>query len=195
MKWRKGRKCATLPHPDAHVSSRRGKNIAKMGYNRWMNSAPSTAVRCAIPLRWSDMDAYGHINNVQVLRILEEARIVAFGAPAGTGVGTPEAPAGQVSLFSGIADGVQALVAEHRIRYTASLEYRGVPVLVDVWISAIKPASLTMDYLLVDPVTHEVCARAQTVLAFLDTETGRLVRTTPQQKKLLTGLLGESLFR
>ncbi len=150
------------------------------------------------------MDAYGHINNVQVLRILEEARIIAFGAPAGTGASGTEEGAGtaglegstgRVSLFSGIADGVQALVAEHRIRYTASLEYRGVPVLVDVWISSIKPASLTMDYLLVDPVTHEVCARAQTVLAFLDTETGRLVRTTPQQRKQLTGLLGESLFR
>ncbi|WP_334683684.1 acyl-CoA thioesterase [Arthrobacter sp. CAN_A214] len=166
-----------------------------MGYNRGMNPAPPAALRCAIALRWSDMDAYGHINNVQVLRILEEARIAVFGAPTGTGAGTLEAPAGQVSLFSGIAHGVQALVVEHRVRYTASLEYRGAPVLVDVWISAIKPASLTMDYLVVDPVTNEICVKAQTVLAFLDTATGRLERTTPQQKGLLAGLLGDSLFR
>ena len=29
--------------------------------------------RC--PLRWADMDAYGHINNVAFMRYLEEARI------------------------------------------------------------------------------------------------------------------------
>ncbi len=29
--------------------------------------------RC--PLRWADMDAYGHVNNVVFLRYLEEARI------------------------------------------------------------------------------------------------------------------------
>lgn len=27
------------------------------------------------PLRWSDMDAFGHVNNVVFLRYLEEARI------------------------------------------------------------------------------------------------------------------------
>ncbi|WP_349361683.1 thioesterase family protein [Paenarthrobacter sp. PH39-S1] len=32
-------------------------------------------------MRWGDMDAYGHINNVEVIRILEEARIHAFGPP------------------------------------------------------------------------------------------------------------------
>ncbi|MFD7901658.1 acyl-CoA thioesterase, partial [Kitasatospora sp. NPDC059747] len=29
----------------------------------------------ACPLRWSDMDAFGHVNNVVFLRYLEEARI------------------------------------------------------------------------------------------------------------------------
>ncbi len=30
---------------------------------------------CTLPLRWGDMDAYGHINNVQYIRYLEEARV------------------------------------------------------------------------------------------------------------------------
>jgi acyl-CoA thioester hydrolase len=141
------------------------------------------------------MDAYGHINNVQVLRILEEARISAFGAPAGTGAAILEVPPGQISLFSGVTHSTQALVVEHRVRYTASLEYRGTPVLVDVWISAIKPASLTMDYVIIDPITNELCVKAQTVLVFLDTGTGRVARTTAEQRSLLAGLLGESLFR
>ena len=31
-----------------------------------------------ISLRWSDFDAYAHVNNAEMLRILEEARIQAF---------------------------------------------------------------------------------------------------------------------
>ena len=34
--------------------------------------------RVDVPLRWSDMDAYGHVNNVQFLRLLEDARVVGF---------------------------------------------------------------------------------------------------------------------
>jgi len=30
---------------------------------------------CSLPLRWGDMDAYGHINNVLYIRYLEEARV------------------------------------------------------------------------------------------------------------------------
>jgi acyl-CoA thioester hydrolase len=33
-----------------------------------------------VQLRWSDLDAYGHVNNVEMFRILEEARITAFWA-------------------------------------------------------------------------------------------------------------------
>ena len=39
-------------------------------------------IEVLVPMRWGDMDAYGHINNVQIVRMLEEARIAAFGPPA-----------------------------------------------------------------------------------------------------------------
>ncbi|MBY4678049.1 acyl-CoA thioesterase [Marinobacterium arenosum] len=29
---------------------------------------------CVLPLRWGDMDAYGHVNNAMYMRYLEEAR-------------------------------------------------------------------------------------------------------------------------
>ena len=32
----------------------------------------------AMTTRWADNDAYGHVNNVQFLRLLEDARVVAF---------------------------------------------------------------------------------------------------------------------
>src|SRR5690625_5623612 len=31
-----------------------------------------------IPVRWTDLDAYGHVNNAAMVRLLEEARIAAF---------------------------------------------------------------------------------------------------------------------
>ena len=37
-----------------------------------------TTIEIPVQLRWSDMDAYGHVNNVEMLRLLEEARIEAF---------------------------------------------------------------------------------------------------------------------
>ena len=35
-----------------------------------------------VPVRWSDVDGYGHVNNATMLRLLEEARIRAFWMPS-----------------------------------------------------------------------------------------------------------------
>ncbi len=152
---------------------------------------PHQALECRIPLRWGDMDAYGHINNVQVIRILEEARIAAFGTPAGTGL-PGQVP--QVDLFSSLEPGVQALVVEHRVRYTATLDYRNIPARVDVWVSALKPASLTLSYLIRDPETGTVCVKAETVLAFLRVDSGHLVRLDADHRRLLGPHTAEPLF-
>ena len=37
-----------------------------------------TRLHVPVPVRWGDLDAYGHVNNVAVLQLLEEARIAAF---------------------------------------------------------------------------------------------------------------------
>lgn len=138
------------------------------------------------------MDAYGHINNVEVVRLLEEARIHAFGPPGGTGAAGEDPP---VPLFSSVAAGVQALVVEHRIKYTATLDYRNVPLKIQVWITDMKAASLGIAYSVHDPVTGRVCVKAQTTLAFVDAETGALLRITAEQKQQLGPYAGPSLLR
>ncbi|WP_309070992.1 thioesterase family protein [Arthrobacter sp.] len=148
-------------------------------------------ITCEIPMRWGDMDAYGHINNVEVVRLLEEARIHAFGPPGGTGAPGETPP---VDLFSSVATGVQALVVEHRIRYTATLDYRNVPLKVQVWIAGIKAASLDIAYRLLDPVTDRVCVKAHTTLAFVDGDSGSLLRLSPEQKQRLAPFEGKGLF-
>jgi acyl-CoA thioester hydrolase len=137
------------------------------------------------------MDAYGHINNVQVIRILEEARIAAFGTPAGTGLPGPPA---RVDLFSSLEPGVQALVVEHRVRYTATLDYRTLPVRVDIWVSALKPASLALSYLIRDPETGTVCVKAETVLAFFRVDNSQLVRLDADHRRLLEPYTAAPLF-
>lgn len=146
---------------------------------------------CWVPMRWSDMDAYGHINNVQVLRLLEEARIHAFGPPGGTGAGGEQPP---VAVFSSVNPGVQALVVEHRVRFVDTLDYRNVPVRIDVWVSALSPASFTLAYRIHDPLNETACVRAETILAFVDTNTGSLLRLSKDQKDALSPFRGEPLF-
>ncbi|GAB3270183.1 thioesterase family protein [Sinomonas notoginsengisoli] len=137
------------------------------------------------------MDAYGHVNNVQIVRMLEEARIAAFGPPGGTGASGAEP---LVPLFSEVAVGTLALVVEHRVRYLRPLDYRNVPAQVDVWVSGLKAAALTLDYVVHDPVEKHECARATTQLAFVDESSGRLMRLTEEQRTRLAPYVGPGLF-
>lgn len=145
-------------------------------------AAEAGRIEVQIPMRWGDMDAYGHINNVQVVRILEEARIAAFGPPRGTGLPGVEPP---VALFNAVPEGTLALIVEHRIRYVRTLEYRNIPAVVQLWVGAVKGASFDIHYLVQDPITREDCVRATSHLAFVDEATGRVLRLTPEQKETL----------
>ncbi|MGO1184009.1 MAG: acyl-CoA thioesterase [Micrococcaceae bacterium] len=142
-----------------------------------------TGLTVSIPLRWGDMDAYGHINNARILSVLEEARIAVFGVPAGTG-----APGGQpapIDLLAGVPEGVLTLIAEHTVSYRRQLEYRTVAVQVRVRVLAVKGASVVIGYDLVDPVTEQVCVSATTTMVFVDGASGRPVRLSPQQRAAL----------
>lgn len=139
-------------------------------------------IEVLVPMRWGDMDAYGHINNVQIVRMLEEARIGAFGPPRGAGLPGVEP---HVSLFNDVPEGTMALVVDHKIRYVRTLEYRNVPAVVEVWVGAVKGASFDIHYLIKDPVTAEECVKASSHLAFVDEATGRVQRLTPTQKERL----------
>ena len=148
-------------------------------------------IRVQVPMRWSDMDAYGHINNVEVVRMLEEARVLAFGPPGGTGAPGIEPP---VPLFNTVPPNTQSLVSEHRVKYLAPLEYRNVPADVDIWFSSVKGASLAVSYLVSDPVTNKPCIKAETTLAFVDAATGALQRVNAEQRELLRRHTGASVF-
>lgn len=110
------------------------------------------------------MDAYGHVNNVQFLRLLEDARVLAF-----HGHGSDD---GGDLLSTGL------LVARHEIDYLRPLHYRPTPVAIDLWISEISVASFEMCYEVLDdpdgcaeaPVVY---ARAESTMVAYDLDTKR----------------------
>ena len=85
------------------------------------------------PLRWSDMDAYQHVNNVVYLRYLEQARVDWMFRRAS------EAGVEGFATFG-------TVVAKHEIEYRRPLVYRTEPVRVEVWVTAIRTAQFTVAY-------------------------------------------------
>jgi len=133
------------------------------------------------PLRWSDMDAYGHVNNVQFLRLLEDARVLAF-----HGHDTDD---GGDMLETGL------LVARHEIDYVTPLHYRPQPVAIDLWISDISGASFEMGYEVVDDGTTDaattngrpvVYARAESTMVAYDLAVGRPRRFSTDERERMT---------
>lgn len=157
-----------------------------------MTVKEETGVLCRVPMRWGDMDPYGHVNNVEVVRLLEEARIAALGVPVGTGdqVDPPLIP-----FFSALPEGTQALITENRIKYLRSLEYRNTPVEVRVWVVSARGGALTLGFEITDVVTRRACVRAETQLAFFVPVTGTVLRITPEQQEVLAPYAGPPLFR
>jgi acyl-CoA thioester hydrolase len=131
-----------------------------------------------VPLRWSDMDAYGHVNNVQYLRLLEDARVV------GLREWFPEGP-------SMLDEGV--IVSRHVIEYRAPLTYRPAPVEVDMWVTRVHGAGFDLGYVVRDPadVGPAVYAVAETGLVLYDFAGARPRRLPPSARAALEPHRGE----
>lgn len=145
-----------------------------------------TRLRVPVQLRWSDMDAYGHVNNVELLRLLEEARIEAFWAhpapadPLGEGAG-PAAGDRETwptaVLDAGPGARTATLVARQEVEYLRPLGYRRTPVVVDMWIGHLGGASIDVCYEVHDADPDDAgapgpYARAVTTLVLVDAASG-----------------------
>ncbi|MEU1629670.1 thioesterase family protein [Streptomyces sp. NPDC020096] len=127
--------------------------------------------RC--PLRWSDMDAFGHVNNAVFLRYLEEARIdLTFRLAPGEGSDS----------FSG-----GSVVARHEIDYLRPLVHRYEPVTVETWVTKISAASVRYSYEVKDE--EQVYVRAMTVVVPYDLAAGRPRRITAEERGFLEAYL------
>lgn len=149
-----------------------------------------------IAVRWTDLDAYGHVNNAAMVRLLEEARIAAFWpAPAQQVALGAQEPAAALPV-GGVGAPISTVVASQRIEYTRSLDHRRDGVVVRLWISRLGGASLDVDYLVLtkdDPEGRHPYARARTVVVLIDGSEGTPVRLDDATRDLLGAHQGQPL--
>jgi acyl-CoA thioester hydrolase len=129
-------------------------------------------------LRWSDLDAYGHVNNARFLTLYEEARVAMMfvGARA----------QGLTSFEEGV------VIARHEVDYLRPVDYdtssptavRPPPqVRIELWVEDIRAARFTIAYELFDG--DGVASRARSVLVPFNLSTARPRRLTAQERAFL----------
>jgi acyl-CoA thioester hydrolase len=125
-------------------------------------------------LRWGDQDAYGHVNNVEVLRLIEEARVRAFWRSE-----TPELDLPSAVLELTTDSDTWSLVARLETEYLAPMPYTRAPIDVEVWIGRLGGASIEICFELYSPagLTPRVLyARSATTIVTVAAGTGRPTR-------------------
>jgi acyl-CoA thioester hydrolase len=158
-----------------------------------------TRLHVPVSLRWSDLDAYQHVNNVAMFRLLEDARITAFWRH-------PEAedPWPTAILDTGPHATSHTLVAGQQIEYLRPLEFSRDPVRIEMWIGSIGGASLEVCYEVYDgapggfPRTGPASGlapytRATTTIVILDAEEGRPRRLTADERAVFGEFSGEPI--
>ena len=99
-----------------------------------------------LPVRWSDLDAYGHVNNVKFYDYVQQARIALIDRTVGW---SPE------DIW---------MVARQNVQYRAPLDHRLEPYAVATWVTAVGNRSFTLAAEVRDPGAGAVYATAATVV-------------------------------
>lgn len=121
-----------------------------------------------VRVRWSDLDAFGHVNNARTLTLLEEARVDwLFVAARDHGVDR---------LTEGI------VVAKVTVDYLRAIGF-GVPVTVSMGVAALGSASFTVDYQV--HADGERAVTASTVMVPVDPVTFRPRRLDAAERSYL----------
>ncbi|WFE41893.1 thioesterase family protein [Micromonospora sp. WMMD998] len=128
-------------------------------------------------LRWSDLDAYGHVNNARVLTLYEEARVaMMFAGGRAWGVGS-------------FADGV--VIRRHEVDYLRPVDYAlgrasadaAPTVRIELWVDEIRAGSFAVAYEMYDGDT--LAGTARSVLVPFDLSAQRLRRISPEERAFL----------
>ena len=132
--------------------------------------------RVVMPVRWSDVDLFGHVNNAAYLRYLDDARFTLFPS-----MGVDEMGALSASLL---------VVVKHEIDYVAPQTFRPAPFAVEVWVSRIGRSSVDFAYEIVDAAdAGTVYLRARSRMVQLDKATHTARAFTPEERALYEAYL------
>jgi acyl-CoA thioester hydrolase len=109
-----------------------------------------------VPLRWRDLDAYGHVNNSNFLTLLEEARISWFRTLPGAWRGEQAEP----------------VVARIEINYLKPMMHPAT-IRATLALERLGTSSLTIKHQLIDQSNGSVYADARTVLVWVNPASGQ----------------------
>ncbi len=119
---------------------------------------PRPTVSVMVPMRFRDLDAYGHVNNATIFNYLEEARIILLGE----------------EFYNTPMNEVQFLVQRASCSYIHPILLE--PQLrIDISVVQLKMVSFVLEYSLINSSGTE-CARAETTMACFDPQRNRPIK-------------------
>ena len=125
-----------------------------------------------VSVRWSDMDAYGHVNHARTVTLLEDAR---------TELLFKEMPRRGLDKFtSGI------VVSRLHVDYLLPLVYDGEPIEVEIWVTEVKAASFVLRYAVRARNNPRLVATAETHMVPFDVGSSRPRRLTAGEREFLS---------
>jgi len=122
-------------------------------------------------VRWTDVDAYGYVNNAMIFDYVQEGRITFTAAPLRGMTSTQNTD----YLW---------LLARQDAWYMSPVHFRKDPYVVRTGISRLGTTSVTFSSQVDDPATGAICARAAAVAVFADAA-GRPTELTPELREAL----------
>jgi acyl-CoA thioester hydrolase len=138
---------------------------------------PERRFRYPCHVRFSDVDAYRHVNNVKFVEYFQEARVqLVFGLAEAHAVRSDDEAAFAV------------VVGHTDVDFRAPLLLREEPYDVEVWVSATGRTSITVDGEIRDG--DEVMSRCRVVLVRVDPRTQRPLALSETEKQLLLAAPG-----
>jgi acyl-CoA thioester hydrolase len=123
-------------------------------------------------IRFSDVDAYRHVNNVKYFEYYQEARIALVGA-LGRVLTTGEQQEGALGV----------VVAQIDVDYRTPLFFREEPYAVETWVSRVGRSSFVVDGWIRDGDT--ALSRSRAVMVAFDAATQRAAALSDRQRELL----------
>lgn len=151
-----------------------------------------TRIHVPIELRWSDLDAYEHVNNARMLTLLEEARVRVFWRDPDRAAGAPDdQPLAVIDASAGSS--TRTVIARQEIDYLLPIPYLRAPLDVQLWLGKVGGASLEVRYEIFSPAGVEppvLYTRASTTIVLVDATTMRPRRITDAERAAWTPYLG-----
>jgi acyl-CoA thioester hydrolase len=134
-------------------------------------SGRTTGFVTPVPVRWSDIDMYQHVNHATMVTILEEARVDFLREPFAEDITT-----------------VGLLIHEVQVLYKGQLRLADSPLQVTMWTKRLRAVDFTLGYEVrsvgADPDSRPAVI-AETQLAAVHIEEQRLVRLSPTHREYL----------